>query len=493
MKYIYFTFFLSAVLVIGACAKKEDSSSSSSSSSSTSSTTSSSSTYSRSSTPSSLSVSVPGGLSASTIKTSSSRTSGGRSADAYASSGPCQNVTQTGESEIPNNKVAVGCEKLANATELLGNSIMMGDVYLNLIDYLITNEKSFSTSSTCDDTKSIEFTSAMYESMKAMATQLGIDSSAYSDWTSKSGTKISLAYVYNTSSDSDYDYKLQVATACDNITNSSGVSTYLWNKTSNVIAVGFEDTGKNTKGVFTYNPTDNRSTYRVTEQEQVTSQSGGTDNNTNNYTVTMKNCNSTESDNTTGTCAVIKINLSITGKGVFPSGHANAGQSKTNAVVYYADGKSDDSGVYITGTYSDYTYALDNRSNMVDNHTWIYEGSWNKTGITYVKQNMDGGSFSTYPSTEPDNLTVYKQSSYSSSANTATLDNSSAVSAGSYVIVKDNSSNPNTAPETVIGVIERSHDNYTSDAWDNSSSSKLWVWDPVDKQYESDNATVTLQ
>ena len=120
----------------------------------------------------------------------------------------------------------------------------------------------------------------MYESMKAMATQVGIDSSAYSDWSSKSGTNISLAYVYNNASDSDYTYQLDVAPACDNITNSSGVSTYLWNNTSKLIAVGFEDTGKNIKGVFTYNPTDNRTTYRVTEQEQVTSQSGGTDNNT---------------------------------------------------------------------------------------------------------------------------------------------------------------------------------------------------------------------
>ena len=470
---------MSAVLVIGACAKKDDSSSSSSSSS-----TSSSSTYTRSSTPSSMSVAVPAGVSASTISTSS-RTSADRSADAYASSGPCQNVSQTGESSIANNKVAVGCEKLASATELLGNSIMFGDVYLNMIDSLIVSEK-LSTSGTCK-TSSIEFTSAMYESMKAMAIQVGIDSSAYSDWTSKSGTDISLAYVYNTATDSDYTYQLDVATACDNITNSSGVSTYLWNSSSNIIAVGFEDTGKNIKGVFTYNPTDNRTTYRVTEQEQVTSQSGGTDNNTNNYTITMKNCNSTESSTTSGTCAVIKINLSITGKGVFPSGHANAGQSKTNAVVYYADGKSDDSGVYITGTYSDYTYALDNRSNIVDNHTWVYEGSWNKDGITYVKQNMDNGSFSTYPSSGSA-PTAYSQSSYAASANTVTLNNSSPpFKAGSYVVVKDNSSNPNTAPETVIGVIECSARNYTSDAWGSSSSAKLWIWDPVDKQYESDN------
>ena len=468
---------MSAVLVIGACAKKDDSSSSSSS-------TSSSSTYTRSSTPSSMSVSVPTGVSASTINTSS-RTSADRSADAYASSGPCQNVSQTGESSIANNKVAVGCEKLASATELLGNSIMFGDVYLNMIDSLIVSEK-LSTSSTCK-TSSIEFTSAMYESMKAMATQVGIDSSAYSDWTSKSGTDISLAYVYNTATDSDYTYQLDVATACDNITNSSGVSTYLWNSSSNIIAVGFEDTGKNIKGVFTYNPTDNRTTYRVTEQEQVTSQSGGTDNNTNNYTITMKNCNSTESSTTSGTCAVIKINLSITGKGVFPSGHANAGQSKTNAVVYYADGKADDSGVYITGTFSDYTYALDNRSNIVDNHTWIYEGSWNKDGITYVKQNMDNGSFSTYPSSGSA-PTAYSQSSYAASANTVTLNNSSPpFKAGSYVVVKDNSSNPNTAPETVIGAIECSAVNYTSDAWGSSSSAKLWIWDPVDKQYESDD------
>ena len=468
---------MSAVLVIGACAKKDDSSSSSSS-------TSSSSTYTRSSTPSSMSVSVPTGVSASTINTSS-RTSADRSADAYASSGPCQNVSQTGESSIANNKVAVGCEKLASATELLGNSIMFGDVYLNMIDSLIVSEK-LSTSGTCK-TSSIEFTSAMYESMKAMATQVGIDSSAYSDWTSKSGTDISLAYVYNTATDSDYTYQLDVATACDNITNSSGVSTYLWNSSSNIIAVGFEDTGKNIKGVFTYNPTDNRTTYRVTEQEQVTSQSGGTDNNTNNYTITMKNCNSTESSTTSGTCAVIKINLSITGKGVFPSGHANAGQSKTNAVVYYADGKADDSGVYITGTFSDYTYALDNRSNIVDNHTWIYEGSWNKDGITYVKQNMDNGSFSTYPSSGSA-PTAYSQSSYAASANTVTLNNSSPpFKAGSYVVVKDNSSNPNTAPETVIGAIECSALNYTSDAWGSSSSAKLWIWDPVDKQYESDD------
>ena len=364
---------------------------------------------------------------------------------------------------------------------------MLGDVYLNLIDYLIATERGFSTSSTCDDSKSIEFTSAMYESMKAMATQVGIDSSAYSDWSSKSGTNISLAYVYNNASDSDYTYQLDVAPSCDNITNSSGVSTYLWNNTSKIIAVGFEDTGKNIKGVFTYNPTDNRTTYRVTEQEQVTSQSGGTDNNTKNYTITMKNCDSTESSTTSGTCAVIKINLSITGKGVFPSGHANAGQSKTNAVVYYADGKADDSGVYITGTFSDYTYALDNRSNIVDNHTWIYEGSWNKDGITYVKQNMDNGSFSTYPSSGSA-PTAYSQSSYAASANTVTLNNSSPpFKAGSYVVVKDNSSNPNTAPETVIGAIECSARNYTSDAWGSSSSAKLWIWDPVDKQYESDD------
>lgn len=488
MRFINFVLLLSTVLVIGACAKKDGSSSSSSSGSSTNST-SSSTTYTRSSTPSSISVTVPAGLSASTI-TTSSRTSADRSADAYASSGPCQDVSQTGESSIENNKVAVGCETLAKATELLGNSIMMGDVYLNMIDSLIVSE-TLSTSSTCK-TSSIEFTSSMYESMKAMATQVGIDSSAYSDWTSKAGTNISLSYVYNTATDTDYTYQLQVATACDNITNSSGVSTYLWNNTSNLIAVGFEDTGKNTKGVFTYNPTDNRTTYRVTEQEQVTTQSGDTDNNTNNYTISMKNCNSTESLTTSGTCAVIKINLSITGKGVFPSSHANSGQSKTNAVVYYADGKSDDSGVYITGTFADYTYALDNRSNMVDNHTWIYEGSWNKTGITFVKQNMDGGSFSTYPSSGS-TPTAYSQSSYAASANTVTLDNTSAVSAGSYVVVKDNSSNPNTAPQTVIGAIEQGPDNYTSDAWGTSSSAKLWVWDPVNKQYETDSANVTLE
>ena len=131
MRFIKIVLFMSAVLVIGACAKKDDSSSSSS--------TSSSSTYTRSSTPSSMSVSVPTGVSASTINTSS-RTSAGRSADAYASSGPCQNVSQTGESSIANNKVAVGCEKLASATELLGNSIMFGDVYLNMIDSLILSE-----------------------------------------------------------------------------------------------------------------------------------------------------------------------------------------------------------------------------------------------------------------------------------------------------------------------------------------------------------------
>ena len=108
-----------------------------------------------------------------------------------------------------------------------------------------------------------------------------------------------------------------------------------------------------------------------------------------------------------------------------------------------------------------------------------------------MKQNVDGGSFSEYPSTKPD-LDKYEQSSYAASANTVTLNNSSAVSAGSYVVVKDASSNPNTAPEKVIGAIERSHDNYTSDAWGSSSSAKLWVWDPVDKQYESDNASVTL-
>ena len=160
--------------------------------------------------------------------------------------------------------------------------------------------------------------------------------------------------------------------------------------------------------------------------------------------------------------------------------------------MYYADGKSDDSGVYITGTFADYTYALDNRSNMVDNHTWIYEGSWNKTGITFVKQNMDGGSFSTYPSSGS-TPTAYSQSSYAASANTVTLDNTSAVSAGSYVVVKDNSSNPNTAPQTVIGAIEQGPDNYTSDAWGTSSSAKLWVWDPVNKQYETDSANVTLE
>ena len=182
MKCIYFALLLSAVFVFSACAKKDESSSPSSS------TSSSSSTYTRSSTPSSLSVSVPSGVSASTIKTSS-RTSDGRSAEAYANSGPCQDVTQTGESSIANNKVAVGCEKLANATELLGNSILLGDVYLSLIDYLIATEREFSTSSTCDDSKSIEFTSAMYESMKAMATQVGIDSSAYKDWTNKVGQR----------------------------------------------------------------------------------------------------------------------------------------------------------------------------------------------------------------------------------------------------------------------------------------------------------------
>ena len=480
MRFINFVLLLSTVLIIGACTKKDEISSSTNS-------TSSSTTYTRSSTPSSISVTVPAGLSASTISVSS-RTSADRSADAYNSTGPCQDVSQTGESIIENNKVAVGCETLAKATEMLGNSIMMGGVYLNMIDSLIVSD-TLSTSSTCK-ISSIEFTAAMYESMKAMATQVGIDSSAYSDWTSKAGTNISLSYVYNTATDTDYTYQLQVATDCDNITNSSGVKTYLWNKTSNLIAVGFEDTGKNTKGVFTYNPTDNRTTYRITEQEQVTTPSGDTDNATNNYTISMKNCNSTESSTTTGSCAVIKINLSITAKGVFPSSHAKSGQSKTNAVVYYADGKSDDGGVYITGTYADYTYAMDNRSNMVDNSTWIYEGSWNKTGITFVKQNMDGGSFSTYPSSGSA-PTAYSQSSYAASANTVTLDNTSAVSAGSYVVVKDNSSNPNTSPQTVIGGIEQVADNYTSDAWGTSSSAKLWVWDPVNKEYETDSANVT--
>ena len=486
MRFYKYVFISTIALAVSACSTSDDSSSTSTSTST--STSSSTSSYTRTTTPSSLSVTVPAGISASTISTAS-RTSTGRSAYAYASEGPCQDVSQTGESEILNNKVAVGCETMAKATELLGSSIMLGDFYLNMLDSQIATG-NLSTSTTCKST-SIAFTSSMYESMKNIATKLGIDSSAYSSFTSKSGTNITLAYVYNTATDTDYTYQLQVADACDNITNSSGVSTYLWNSTSNLIGVGFEDTTNNAEGTYTFNPTDNRTTYRVTEQEQVTSPSGDIDNATNNYTITMKNCDSTESATTSGSCAVLKINLSITAKGVFPTGHAKAGQSKTNAVVYYADGKTDDSGVYITGTFADYTYALDNRSNLVDNHTWIYEGSWNKTGITYVKQNMDGGSFSTYPSsgTAP---TAYSQSSYSASAKTLTVDNVSAISSGSYVVVKDNSSNPNTAPQTVIGVIERGPDNYTSDAWDTSSNSKVWVWDPVDKRYEADNATVTL-
>ena len=109
-----------------------------------------------------------------------------------------------------------------------------------------------------------------------------------------------------------------------------------------------------------------------------------------------------------------------------------------------------------------------------------------------MKQNMDNGSFSTYPSSGSA-PTAYSQSSYAASANTVTLNNSSPpFKAGSYVVVKDASSNPNTDPEKVIGAIERSHDNYTSDAWGSSSSAKLWVWDPVDKQYESDNASVII-
>ena len=49
---------------------------------------------------------------------------------------------------------------------------------------------------------------------------------------------------------------------------------------------------------------------------------------------------------------------------------------------------------------------------------------------------MDGGSFSEYPSTYPD-LDKYEQSSYAASATTVTLDNSYAVSDGSYVMDKD--------------------------------------------------------
>ena len=219
MKLHNYVLITSLVLAVSACSKSDDSSSSSTTSSTTSSSTSS---YTRSSTPSSLSITVPAGISASTISTSS-RSSAGRTANAYASSGPCQDVSQTGESSIPNNKVAVGCESLAKATELLGGSIMLGDFYLNMLDSLIAAGTA-TTSSTCQ-TASIAFTSAMYESMTTIATKVGIDSSAYSSWTSKAGTNISLAYVYNTATDSDYTYQLQVASACDNINNSSGVST----------------------------------------------------------------------------------------------------------------------------------------------------------------------------------------------------------------------------------------------------------------------------
>ena len=466
---------VSIILLFFGCAKKEDSDDSDSSSSSSG--------YTRTSTPTAMTTSVPSGMSASTIKTSS------RTANAYASSGPCQNVSQTGASEIPNNKVAVGCETLAKATGILGNSILTGDFYLNFIDKQIAS--GVTTSSECK-TATASFSNDLYESMKSIATTVGIDESDYSNFKDSIGTSQTLYYIYNTSSDSDYTYGLKVAESCDKISSSSGVHTYSWNSTSNNISVGFEDTNKNEKGVFTYDPTSKRSTFRVTDQEQVSTPDGGTDNNTNNYTVTLKECSASESSTTSGNCAILKINLSITGKGVFPSNHqSNAGQSKTNSVNYYADGKVDDNGIFIKGTYSDFTYAQDNRSNLVDNHTWIYEGSWNKTGITYVKQNMDGGDYSTFPSdgTVP---TTYSQDSYSASSNTLAIDNNSMLP-GSYVVVKDTSSDPNTAPHKVIGIIEKSHDNFTSDAWGKPSSSKLWVWDPVDKQYEADSNSVTIQ
>ncbi len=211
---IKYLIWVTLITFLFSCAKKEESDDSAGSSSSG---------YTRTSTPTAITTSVPSGMSASTIKTSS------RTSNAYASSGPCQNVSQTGSSEIPNNKVAVGCETLAKATSILGNSILTGDFYLNFIDKQIAS--GVTTSSECKTAKA-NFSNDLYESMKSIADTVGIDESDYSHFKDSIGQSQTLYYVYNTSSDSDYTYELKVAESCSNISSSAGVHTYSWNSSS---------------------------------------------------------------------------------------------------------------------------------------------------------------------------------------------------------------------------------------------------------------------
>ena len=115
--------------------------------------------YTRSSLPSSLSADVPASISPSTINTASATSislSGslaepaGKISKVMLSHNPgkppqanpdgiCQNVSQTGQSSISNNRVAIGCELIGKVTDLLGFNILMGELFMNVIDAKIAD------------------------------------------------------------------------------------------------------------------------------------------------------------------------------------------------------------------------------------------------------------------------------------------------------------------------------------------------------------------
>ena len=290
--------------------------------------------YTRTSLPSSLAADVPAAISPSTINTASATSislSGNLAKPAgeiskvmlsqsppQANSGSiCQNVSQTGQSSISNNRVAIGCELIGNVTDLLGFNILMGELFMNVVDAKIA-DGTVTASGSCG-TASGTLTKPMINSMKATAAKIGMNAKATESLDSSAGQSVSFAYQYSTTGiDTDYSAQLKVSKDCTSLGNGTDTTTYLWNNSSGLLSVGFTDSSTSKRiGVFTYDPAAKRSTYRVKEEEQVTDPGGGTTDNTNNYTVSIKECNDTEKGSTSGACAVLKINLAIIQQGFF--------------------------------------------------------------------------------------------------------------------------------------------------------------------------------
>ena len=480
--------------------------------------------YTRTSLPSSLAADVPAAISPSTINTASATSislSGNLAQPAgeiskvmlsqippQANSGSiCQNVSQTGQSSISNNRVAIGCELIGNVTDLLGFNILMGELFMNVVDAKIA-DGTVTASGSCG-TASGTLTKPMINSMKATAAKIGMNAKATENLDAAAGQSVGFAYQYSTTGiDADYSAQLKVSKDCTSLGTGADTTTYLWNNSSGLLSVGFTDSSSSKRiGVFTYDPAAKRSTYRVKEEEQVTDPGGGISDNTNNYTVTIKECNDTEKDSTSGACAVLKINLAIIQQGTFPadygSGYSNA--PKTGYAIYKAEGKADDSGVYIEGTFKDFAYANNDKTDVPSGtkHVWVFEGSWNTSGLTYVKLTQDGVLQGTYPSTGTAPV-IYDQTSYAAAAKSAsvTLSGGGAINntkIGSFVIMKDSTSTPTAAPQAIIGTAEIGYSNAsntdveaTTDAWAVPTSAKSYWWNPQTKAFVASDIVVTV-